>query len=122
MGNARKYGKHAPGAKSQQERTALKGIILYELASLLESSKQVHLVCGGPIEFDEMNLAPSVGGVPFDEAKYLDVQRRIERFYSGPHGGSLQLAKERVRDAIHLAAAKRRFHPVREYLRGLKWD
>jgi putative DNA primase/helicase len=80
------------------------------------------LICGGEIGFDEMNLAPCVGGVPFDEAKYLDVHRRIEQFYLGPRGGQLQLPKERVRDAIHLAADRHSFHPVRDFLSKLEWD
>ncbi len=108
--------------EGEQERTTLKGTNLHELSALLESSEHADLICGGDLEFDEMNLAPSVGGVPFDEAKYLDVQRRIEQFYSGPRGGSLHVAKDRVRDAIHLAAVKRSRHPVREFLQQLKWD
>jgi hypothetical protein len=112
----------ADSKKTARERIVLKGTNLHELAALLESSEGSELTCGGDLRFDEMHLAPSVGGVPFDDAKYLDVQRRIEQFYSGPRGGSLQLSKERVRDAIQLAADKRSYHPVRDYLGRLKWD
>jgi hypothetical protein len=108
--------------ESLTERNPLKGTNLHQLAVLLESTEDAQLICGGELQFDEMNLAPCVGGVPFDEAKYLHVQRNIEQYYSGPRNGSLQLPKERVRDAIHLAADKRRSHPVREYLMQLKWD
>jgi len=105
-----------------REKAVLSANNLDVLAGLFESPQYSDLLFGGDLEFDEMAMAPAVGGEPFDEARYLEVQRRVERNFAGPKGTALSLPCERVRDAVLLVAQQRRYHPVREFLSGLKWD
>lgn len=53
---------------------------------------------------------------PLSDADILAVQEHIQ------HLGLHRASKETVRDACDLHARQNAYHPVRDYLRGLKWD
>src|SRR5262249_5445098 len=105
-----------------REKSILRANNLDVLAELFESSQYSDLLFDGDLEFDEMAMAPAVGGEPFDEARYLEVQRRVEKNFAGPKGTALSLPCERVRDAVLLVAQQHRYHPVREFLLRHEWD
>ena len=53
---------------------------------------------------------------PVKDADVLAIQEEIQLI------GLRRIAKATVQDAIQLRAEQDRYHPVREYLSGLKWD
>ena len=81
---------------------------------------------GGRFEVNDMTHKAEVGRKPLDDAALGDIRCRIEKTYkiTASDGRSRPAAwgKETVSDACLYTAEKRRYHPVTEYLQGLKWD
>jgi predicted P-loop ATPase len=77
------------------------------------------------IAFDEMARVPMLVGPfgdgnvyprPITDADVVRVQKWVQE------NGIRRIGKEAVYDAIRLHADDRAYHPVRDYLSGLKWD
>ena len=68
---------------------------------------------------DEMLRADMLSRPEFRPVRDTDVtavQERIQR------AGLTRLSKDTTHQAVQKAASERAFHPVQDYLRGLKWD
>jgi predicted P-loop ATPase len=70
----------------------------------------------GRLAYDEMALVVGLDGKPLDDAQVVGLREQIERRYG------CQISDRLIRDALLAVGASRRAHPVRQYLRGLKWD
>lgn len=76
------------------------------------------------LAFDEMMrtamfvnpFAGSVTPAPLTDADVVKIQQYVQ------HAGIRRVGKDTVHDAVRLCANERAFHPVRDYLSGLKWD
>ena len=77
------------------------------------------------IAFDDMQRIPMLvssigdGNVyprPLTDADVIKVQERLQK------AGINRVGKDTVGDAMRLCAEERAFHPVRDYLKALKWD
>lgn len=82
---------------------------------------------GQPIEYDEMAKVPTLGRRRLDDVALtnlrLEIERRHVEFNSkGQVTGGIQISRDDVYAAVCHVAARRSFHPVREYLRSLTWD
>jgi predicted P-loop ATPase len=65
-----------------------------------------------PIEGNDPNFTPR----PLTDADVTELQRRLQWF------GFRRLGKDATHDAVNEHARAHAFHPVRDYLNGLKWD
>lgn len=70
----------------------------------------------GRLAYDEMRLTVALDGRPLGDADVAGMREQIERRYG------CQLSDRTMRDALLVVGEARRFHPVRQYLDGLKWD
>lgn len=68
------------------------------------------------LRFNEMTLSPELHGRALDDADLGIVRERIERQYL------FAPASESLAHALVTVSSERKYHPVREYLEGLKWD
>lgn len=57
---------------------------------------------------------------PVRGVEWSDLDTAALRLYLSAHG--LETSKDLINDAIDAVAQARRYHPVRDYLEGLKWD
>jgi predicted P-loop ATPase len=94
--------------------------ILANVVIMLEREKRL----AGALAFDEMQrmamfvnpFGDDATPVPLTDSDVVKIQQYIQ------HRGIPRIGKEVVHDAAELCARERSFHPVREYLTGLKWD
>lgn len=70
----------------------------------------------GRIAYDEMALAVVRDGRTMGDADVAAMREQLERRYAA------QFADRTMRDALLVVGEARRFHPVRAYLAGLRWD
>ena len=70
----------------------------------------------GRLAYDEMRLAVALDGRPLGDADVAGMREQIERRYG------CQIGDRTLRDALLVVGEARRFHPVRQYLDGLRWD
>lgn len=68
------------------------------------------------LTFDEMAAMPCLDGKPFADVDVSNMRREIEA------DEDLEFSDGEMRAAVLSIATKRSFHPVRDYLRGIKWD
>jgi predicted P-loop ATPase len=68
------------------------------------------------LRLNEMTRAPELGGERVTDARFAQVREQIERRWG------FAPSAESVVSALGLIASERRYHPVQQYLRSLKWD
>ena len=68
------------------------------------------------LRLNEMTRAPELDGERVTDARFAAVREQIERRWA------FAPSAESVVSALGLIASERRYHPVQQYLRGLKWD
>jgi predicted P-loop ATPase len=82
-------------------------------------------ILANAIAFDEMQRVPmlvssigddSVYPRPLTDADIIKVQERMQK------AGIKRVGKDTVGDAMRLCAEERAFHPVRDYLKALRWN
>lgn len=77
----------------------------------------------GRLHYDEMRKCITVtGSLPWgSDSKYwsnsdeANLRAWLERAYA-------ITGKEKIRDAVDVVVSRHRFHPIRDYLKGLEWD
>jgi predicted P-loop ATPase len=108
------------------------GRVIPNLANILVALRSAPELAGA-IRFDEMQQAPVVvdevpiapgrtgarGGTLPRLLRDTDVSQLQEWLQ---HRGMPKIGREQVYQAVDQRAQKRSFHPVRDYLDGLKWD
>lgn len=77
---------------------------------------------GELLEFCELGGHQTLGRRPIEEPQTLELRRRLELEHCDYKGDGLEFATSEVQSAITWAADKSRYHPIREYLEGLRWD
>lgn len=68
------------------------------------------------LRFNEMTVAPEIGGVMLSDARLGGIREDIENRYG------FSPANEGLCQALVTVASERSYHPVRQYLEGLAWD
>lgn len=71
---------------------------------------------GERLRYNEMLIAPTLGGRPMQEAELGLMREAIERRYGFSPGA------DSMSQALLAVAWERRYHPVRDYLAALTWD
>ena len=90
----------------KSENTGLTGIFAYN-----EFSNENQFIAMAPWHRGQMPLSPSITDSDLKHLKaHLAIRHTFERSVS------------EIEEAVTVVAARKRFHPVREYLTGLKWD
>lgn len=86
---------------------------LSSLAAILKNDDQ----WAGRLAFDEMAMMPLLDGVPVQEPLgMLQIQERVENAWD------MTIEQSKITGAVLLVASENKFHPVRRYLSGLRWD
>ena len=70
----------------------------------------------GRLAFNQMRIVPFIDGRPLRDADVGRFREEIEARWG------LAPSRDAMVQAINLIAEERSFHPVQDYLRGLKWD
>lgn len=73
-------------------------------------------VFGKRLSFDEMRGTPYLDAKPLGDADVGRVREELERKYA------LVMNEGNIISGVRQIAEENRFHPVRDYLRALKWD
>jgi predicted P-loop ATPase len=111
--NGRRRERAERAAAADGLRRSLEGAILptlHNACSLLETD------LGERLSFNEMTRVPCL-----DKRAFADVDMtRIRRDMEVWHDVAFKAAD--LEAAVGLVAAKRSFHPLRDYLRGIRWD
>ena len=90
---------------------------------VLRDAAMRELVMGpGALEFNEQSLMPTLDRRPVTEEQISALRERCENLLRTKRGRGLEFSRETLEQAVMQVARERPFHPVREYLRGLKWD
>jgi hypothetical protein len=71
---------------------------------------------GPRLTFNAMRLTPLLDGAPITDADVGRLREDLERTWD------LTPSKDNTAEAVRQVAAERSFHPVKDYLTGLKWD
>lgn len=71
---------------------------------------------GKRLSFNEMRAGPCLDGKPLGDADVGRVREELERKFA------LVMNEGNVIASVRQVAEEKRFHPVRDYLRSLKWD
>jgi hypothetical protein len=75
-----------------------------------------------PLEYDEMRMAPTIGGVPVDDVEIGRLRERIELNCATKRGAPLRFSASDMESALLQIAKERSYNPVRSYLEALAWD
>lgn len=77
----------------------------------------------GEFAFNEMTLMPTFAGEELQDHAMSAIREMAEqRFKAGPKKGGLKFSRQDVSDAVIQIAREQPYHPVRQYLDGLRWD
>jgi predicted P-loop ATPase len=76
----------------------------------------------GELTINEMTDRPMWNGREIGDGDLSSIRLGLEAQGRSIEGKPLKFGRDDLRQAIGLLASRRRVHPVREYLRGLKWD
>jgi putative DNA primase/helicase len=82
---------------------------------------------GDVLEFNEMLQRHELGGRALRDSDIARIQKRIEERFTGgldknKNEIGLQLSEADIRRAVFMVAEDHAYHPVRNYLRDLRWD
>jgi hypothetical protein len=92
------------------------------LCDIFEIPDLAKPVLAGALEYNEMSGQIAIGRQVVDDNSVNAVRRLIELTHCDKNGAGLTFTDTEVWKALALIASKHPFHPVREYLDGLKWD
>jgi predicted P-loop ATPase len=76
----------------------------------------------GELTINEMTDRPMWNGRELADSDLASIRLGLEAQGRSIEGKVLKFGKDDVRQALNLLASRRRVNPVRDYLRGLKWD
>jgi hypothetical protein len=71
---------------------------------------------GPRLTYNAMRLTPLLDAAPIDDADIGRLREDLERTWD------LTPSKDNTAEAVRQVAAERSFHPVKDYLTGLRWD
>jgi hypothetical protein len=75
-----------------------------------------------PLEWNEMTRAAEWGRNALDDRMLGMIRERCELFLRDKKGRRLELSRENIECAALQVAHENAYHPVRDYLRRLRWD
>ena len=98
----------------------------YPSAVQIFSANAGNILGGRRLGFNLMTGAPTANGVDLQDHDITALRGALPTHIQGVTGGrkfvEMSLARGDVWDAILEVAHRNEYHPVREYLRGLRWD
>jgi predicted P-loop ATPase len=100
----------ANAAHALREASDLAGLVAFD------GMAQLPMLMRAPRSW---RLGPVAAPRPLTDA---DAAAILERLQREAGGGMRRLSKETAHQALDLVARERAFHPVRDWLRGLRWD
>lgn len=96
------------------------------LCEIFRNEKKRAIACGrqGVLEMDSRTHEVCIDRVPFgSDTDISGARERIARTLRPlGHTGRFDFRQREITDALMSVAAEHEFHPVQEYLKGLKWD
>lgn len=93
------------------------------LVNILRDPKIRGLVMGeGELEFNSMLLMPTFRREPLEEHHLSELREQVEVKLRRPGATRLTFSPADVAAAVLQVAHEKSYHPVRDYLRGLRWD
>lgn len=96
---------------------------LSTLLALLDDPLHREAVLGrGELRLSEMSGEVCVGSAPISETDITTIRWGLEQHGRSIEGKPLKFSKNEVMEALNLLASRKRFHPLTEWVRGLKWD
>lgn len=96
---------------------------LTTLLALLDDSVHREAIMGqGELQLSEMTERPLYSGRELVDSDVAAIRYGLEQQGRSLEGKALKFASEEVHMAMKLIASRKRVHPVREWLKGLKWD
>lgn len=116
----------APVARIEDHRRPLRnGSYLTALTIVRHNLRDV--LGGRKIELNEMSGRPEIGRRPMRDEDVSTIRAEIELRHKGGidknnNETGLKLSESDVDAAVRQVAAENVYHPVRDYLSGLKWD
>jgi predicted P-loop ATPase len=81
-----------------------------------EHSHRIVFLAAPPFDPDDAPAAPPAAGAEWGDSDSVRTAAWLERH------ADISLKSYLVNEAVLVVAEQRRYHPLREYLRGLKWD
>lgn len=109
------------------EYTVIRSRCYSSAVTVIEQNRR-DVLDGRRLAWNEMTGVVTLNNVPQDDTDVLRIRCLIERRLPGgrpdKNGDAkpLQFSKQDLEDAILHVAKTRPYHPVRDYLRSLKWD
>lgn len=102
----------------------LKSRSYLSLVTILETPRLRRRVLGNSaLEWNEMTNSVTLDRRALRDVDYSIIRAEIERKFQGDKdGGGLKFSTDDVVRGVQQVAAAAPYHPVREYLRGLRWD
>lgn len=94
------------------------------LVALLDDPALREAIYGrrGELAYNEMNGELTFGGQEIDDTDISGIRLRIELNARSPEGKILKFSSPEIWDAIAFLSKRRMIHPIRDWLKSLKWD
>lgn len=94
------------------------------LVALLDDPVHREAIMGrrGELAHNEMTGELDFAGVELDETDVSGIRVRIELHARSPEGRILKFHREDIWAALAYLSKRRKVHPIRDWLSGLKWD
>lgn len=112
----------AEDAREEDEQNEKGESFTKSFAGLCAILRKPGLILAERPRFNEMLQRPTVAGEPVTDTFVIGLRERIETTIKDSKGRGLRFGVEDIEQALQHLSAGQRYHPVREYLRGLRWD
>lgn len=122
LGGGPSFGQPLIDAQAEAFAEELPGGLSDSLASACFLLRRNPELIGGKLELNEMTGFVDVGRRPLRDHDVSEARVQIEQRFTDRKGNPIKIGKDTAWDALLAVAAKSPYHPVREYLRALKWD
>lgn len=96
---------------------------LKTLAAILDDASTRHAIMGrGELAWNEMTCRVQFNGRDLTSVDTTTIRLGLEESTRATDGKPLKFTGRDIEDVLELLAHRKRVHPVRDWLRGLRWD